>query len=115
LRPGMVDSLNNCTVSHFWLSARCETTIDTCPNCATMGFRLSQFETTGKTLLGVWTMVCYSYTIRCASSGGIIVNDHNATESDVRAYRQQFASPLHYRRMVEIVFECTDDDDSECF
>jgi hypothetical protein len=48
LRPSDTGLLNRFTVSHFWLSARCETSVDTCVNCATMWFRLSHFGTTGK-------------------------------------------------------------------
>lgn len=52
----MVRLLNTRTVSHFWLLARCETSVDTCVNCATMVFPLSHFETTGKTSTGAKTM-----------------------------------------------------------
>jgi hypothetical protein len=64
---------------------------------------------------GLMMMTIYSYTIRCASTGNIIIADADATDSDIRAYRRQFASPLHYGRMVDTVVELIDIDDSECF
>lgn len=56
MRPGIGHSLNNCTVSHFWLSARCGMSVDTCPNCDTMVLPVVSIRDDGETSTGVIAM-----------------------------------------------------------
>ena len=60
-------------------------------------------------------MKYFSYTLRCAFSGRIMVDDLEADSRDVREYRRTFADAIQRGRVVETCIERMGDDDNADF